>query len=272
MKSEAIFEYLSVDGELKNVEDTTIFERITRPAIYEVIRVAKGNPMFLDDHLERMFDSAKLADFRITYNRDEIRSHVLRLINADNIDNNNIKLLSTLDESGAEIFLIYAVESFYPPEYYYSEGIKTILFDHQRENPNAKVQHSDFRQRVKDAMNSKDAFEALLVNGQGHILEGSRSNMFYVMNKKLYTAPTADVLLGITRKHIIALAMKLGYPVLERRLGKDEIDKLEGLFISGTSVGVLPVAWIDDIELPTAENKIVNELVEGYKHLMNELS
>ena len=272
MQSEAIFKYLSVDGELIKVEESIIFERITGPAIYEVIRVVKGNPMFLEDHLVRMFASAKLADFRIPFDRDEIRSQVLRLINANNIDNNNIKILSTLDDSGAEIFLVYAVESFYPPEYYYKEGIKTILFDHQRENPNAKVQHSDFRQRVKDAMNSKDAFEALLVNGRGHILEGSKSNMFYVMNNKLYTAPATDVLLGITRKHIIALSMRLGYPVLERRLSKDELDKLEGLFISGTSIGVLPVAWIDDIELPTAKNKIVNELVEGYRHLMNELS
>ncbi|WP_422484409.1 aminotransferase class IV [Gudongella sp. DL1XJH-153] len=272
MKPEAIFKYLSVDGKLMEVEESTVFDRITGPAIYEVVRVVKGNPMFLEDHLERMFGSAKLADLRIPYNRDEIRSQVLRLIKANNIDNNNIKILYTLDESEVEIFLVYAVESFYPPENYYREGIKVILFEHQRENPNAKVQHSDFRQRVKNAMNNKDAFEALLVNGQGHILEGSRSNMFYVMNNTLYTAPAEDVLLGITRKHIIALSMKLGYPVLERRLGRDELDKLEGLFISGTSVGVLPVSWIDDIELPTAENKIVNELVEGYKQLMNEVS
>ncbi|MGM0396073.1 MAG: aminotransferase class IV [Bacillota bacterium] len=272
MTPEAIFEYLSVNGKLESVEEAKVFDRITGPAIYEVIRVVNGKPLFLEDHLERIFKSSELAEFNITYNKDDIRAHVMRLIDSDDIGDNNIKLLATTDESGEEMFLIYAVDSFYPPSSYYNEGVKTILFNHQRDNPNAKVQHSDFRQRVKDAMTRENAFEALLVNEQGYILEGSRSNMFYVMNQKLYTAPAADVLLGITRKHIIALALRLGYPVLERRLHKDEIDKLEGMFISGTSVGILPVSWIDDKKLPTVDNIIINKLVEGYKGLMNEVS
>jgi len=272
MEHEAIFEYVSVNGEMERTSETSAFERVTGPAIYEVIRVVNGNPMFLDDHLERMFSSAKLADFDFPYDADEIRDHIIRLIGSNRIVDNNIKLLAATDDGGSVLLLAYAVESFYPPEEYYVKGIKVILFNHQRDNPNAKVQHSDFRQRVKDAMNREGAFEALLVNGEGHILEGSRSNMFYVLEGRLFTAPASDVLLGITRKHIIALSLRLGYAVHERRLHRDELEAVEGLFVSGTSIGVLPVSTIDHMKLPTMENEIIKELVEGYKNLMNDLS
>ncbi|WP_409227849.1 aminotransferase class IV [Gudongella sp. SC589] len=272
MQHEATFDYVSVNGKMERVGETSFFERVTGSAIYEVIRVVNGNPMFLEDHLERMYGSAELADFNLTYDADEIRDHVIRLIGANGIVSNNIKLLATTDDSGKELFMAYAVESFYPPEDYYRNGIKVILFNHQRDNPNAKVQHSDFRQRVKDAMNREDAFEALLVNEEGHILEGSRSNMFYILEGKLYTAPASDVLLGITRKHIIALSLRLGYPVHERRLHRNELGSVQGLFVSGTSIGVLPVSKVDNMDLPTMENEIIKKLVEGYKSLMSDLS
>lgn len=272
MQNEAIFDYVSIDGILERTGETSSFERVTGPAIYEVIRVVNGNPMFLDDHLERMFTSAKLADFKFSHHADEIRDQVIGLIGSNRIVNNNIKLLATVDDGGNELFMVYGVESFYPPEEYYHKGIKTILFNHERDNPNAKVQYSDFRQRVKEVMNREDAFEALLVNGEGHILEGSRSNMFYVLEGKLYTAPASDVLLGITRKHIIALSMRLGYPVHERRLHRDELGNIEGLFVSGTSIGVLPVSVVDHMKLPTMDNEIIKKLVAGYKSLMNDVS
>jgi len=272
MQQEAIFEFISVNGRIVKTEDAQVFERVKGSAIYEVIRVVKGNPMFLDDHLVRMVGSAKLADFKLPYDLDEIRDHVIRLIASNGIVDNNIKLLATTDDTGKGLFMVYGVESFYPPESYYRQGIKVILFNHQRENPNAKVQHSDFRQRVKIAMDEEKAFEALLVNEEGHILEGSRSNMFYVLDGRLYTAPASDVLLGITRKHIIALSLRLGYAVHERRLHKDELGRVEGLFVSGTSIGVLPVSMVDDLKLPTMGNEIISDLVEGYKSLMNDVS
>src|SRR5690554_5707055 len=128
MKAEAIFEYLSVNGKLEKSVDSSVFEQITGPAIYEVIRVANGSPMFLDDHLDRMFKSADLAEFNFNLTREDIHKYVVELISINHIIDNNIKLLSSFAESDESIFLVYAVESFYPPESYYLEGIKTILF------------------------------------------------------------------------------------------------------------------------------------------------
>ena len=259
-----------VNGQVFDTKDESVFNMINKSPIYEVVRVVDKQALFLDDHLERMFRSADLIGYDIGFSKEEINDYARKCIDLNNIQSNNIKLLTVEDDNGKKIFLVYAIESFYPPKSYYEEGVKTIVFDHTRDNPNAKIQHSDFKERVKEAMDSNKAFEALLVDSKGFILEGSRSNMFYVLNEKLYTAPSDLVLLGITRKHILSLSEKLGYGVSERKLHRDDLENINGLFISGTSTGVLPVSWIGDLKIPTMENKIILDLVDGYDKLIHK--
>lgn len=272
MKPEAIFDCILVDGDMESTKKLEIFKNLTGPAIYEVIRVVNGKPMFLEDHLERVYNSANLTNYNMKFNKNQIVTHINRLINENEINNNNIKLLLTFDEGGKETFLVYGIDSFYPPISYYEEGIRTLLYNHQREKPNAKVQQIDFRQKVKEFITKANAFEALLINDDGYILEGSRSNMFFIMDGQLFTTPATEVLLGITRKYIISLAKKLGYPVVERNLHKDELSNLEGIFISGTSVGILPVSSVEELKLPKDNHKIIMTLLEGYQNLVNDMS
>ncbi len=270
MKNEAIMDKYIVNGEVFDSKDESIFKSISKSPIYEVVRVVEGKPLFLDDHLDRMFRSADLISYDINFSREDIKDYARQCIDINQIKNNNIKLLTVEDENQDKIFLVYPILSFYPPKSYYEEGVKTILFDHTRDNPNAKIQHSDFKDRVKEAMDSNNAFEALLVDSKGFILEGSRSNMFYVLDDKLYTAPADLVLLGITRKHILSLAEDLGYKVIERKLHKDDLIKIGALFVSGTSTGVLPVSQIDNLKVPSMSNKIIIDLLEGYHKLIHK--
>ena len=270
MEKEAIMQKYIVNGEIFDAKDESVFKRISKAPIYEVVRVVDKEALFLDDHLERMFRSAELINYNIGFSKDDIKAYANKCIVLNNIESNNIKLLTVEDENNQKLFLVYAIQSFYPPKNYYEEGVKTIIFEHTRDNPNAKIQHSNFKERVKEAMDSNNAFEALLVDSEGFILEGSRSNMFYVLDGKLSTAPSDLVLLGITRKHIFPLSEKLGYTVVEKKLHKDDLKNIEGLFISGTSTGVLPVSKIGDLEIPTMENKIILDLIDGYDKLIHK--
>ena len=270
MKKEAIMEKYIINGEVFSAKDESVFKRISKAPIYEVVRVVDKTALFLDDHLERMFRSADLIQYDIGFLKETIKSYVTECIAINGIDSNNIKLLAVEDDNDKKLFLVYAIQSFYPPKSYYEEGVKTIVFEYTRDNPNAKIQHSDFKERVKNAMDSNNAFEALLVNSEGFILEGSRSNVFYVLNGQLYTAPSDLVLLGITRKHIFSLSEKLGYTVVERKLYKDDLKNIEALFISGTSIGVLPVSTIGNLEISTMKNKIILDLIDGYDKLIHK--
>lgn len=267
MKNEARNKYFKInDSILENNEDD-IFEQIITPSIYEVIRVIDGVPIFLEEHLDRMFTSARIINYDMLYSKDQIKESIKEVILKNKVHNQNIKLLgSKIDDK--MVFLVYFVDSFYPPKEYYSSGIKTIIFEHERDNPNAKIQKDDFRKKVKEAMDMNDAFEALLINNDGYILEGSRSNMFFVKDNKIFTAPSNQVLLGITRKYIFNIAEILNIDIVEEAIHMDDIKDLQGAFMSGTSVGVLPISRIDTRVIQSTDNEIIKRLNKAYDELI----
>lgn len=268
MKSEARNKYFKLnDIILETSDDHHIFQEIVKPSIYEVIRVIDGVPIFLDDHLDRMFTSASIIDYEMSYNKDEIKNSIKEVILKNEVKNQNIKLLgSTVDND--RVFLIYFKDSFYPPKEYYNNGIKTILYEHERDNPNAKVQVNNFRKDVEGAREKNNAFEALLVNKEGYIPEGSRSNIFFVKNDQIYTAPSDQVLLGITRKYIFSVAEILNIDIIEKTIHKDDIRKLEGAFMTSTSVDVLPITRIDNMIIESTDNEVIRNLNASYNDLI----
>ena len=269
MKPEAIKEYYILNGQLKNVSETEIFNKIEKPPIYEVIRVINGVALFLEDHLQRMFDSANLIGYEINKEKEEIQGEIKILIEKNKIDNLNIKLISA-EIDLEKIFLVYNIESFYPPEDYYKQGIHTTLFEHERHNPNAKVLFTSFKENVSKKIKESDAFEALLVSKSGHIPEGSRSNMFFVKGDRVYTAKASDVLVGITRNHIFNVCKKLNIEIIEESIHVDDLKKLDGAFMSGTSVNVLPIKSIDNIKINSISNPIIKAINHGYINEIKE--
>ena len=270
MKPEAIKDYYIVNGKRKSVKDLDIFSKIIKAPIYEVIRVIDGVPVYLEDHLSRMKESSNIVNKDLGISEKEIREAIKAVILSNNISNSNIKLLSAEASELGNVFIVYCVESFYPPEDYYTNGIKTILYTHERENPNAKVLVTSFKEDVTKAMNMNDAFEALLVSKDGYITEGSRSNIFFVKDEIIYTAPEEEILLGITRKHLFIIANMLNIQIIEKSIHKDDINDLDGAIMTGTSVNMLPIAKIDNIKLGSVDNKIIRELNNLYIKLTNE--
>lgn len=268
MRPEAIKEFYMINGQLEPTTNTEVFEKIEKPPIYEVIRVIDGIPLFLEDHLERMRESANIINYQMERKDEDIEKDIKELVLQNKVNNLNIKLLCTDVEGLGQVFLTYFIQSFYPPEEYYKEGIHTILFHYERENPNAKVQVISFREKVAKALEKNKAFEALLVSEGGYIPEGSRSNMFFVKGDKIYTAPKGDVLLGITRKHIFEVCKELNIKIVEENIHVGDLDRLDGGFMSGTSVNVLPIASIGHIKLNSVQNKIIKAVNNGYINKM----
>ncbi|MEG0641800.1 MAG: aminotransferase class IV, partial [Clostridium sp.] len=106
-------------------------------------------------------------------------------------------------------------------------------------------------------LKEKECFEAILVNDDGYVTEGSRSNLFFIRDNTLYTTQGKDVLLGITRKRIIDLAKKNGVNVIEKPIHIDELSGFSSLFISGTSPKVLPIKSVDNINYLTKDTLLL---------------
>lgn len=270
MKKEAIKDYFILNGEVATVSDTRIFEEIVKSPIYEVIRVIDGIPLFFEEHIERMRRSSEIVDYSIYRSDEEFFFDMKKLIEINNVKNLNIKLLCVDIEGKGQIFLAYFIESYYPSEEVYKEGIHTILYDFERVNPNAKVLNISFKEDVKNKLKEEKAFEALLVNKEGYITEGSRSNMFFVRGDKVYTAPSGEVLLGVTRKHIVEVCEKLNIKVVEENIHVEDLDKIDAIFMSGTSVNVLPIATVDEKRYDSVNNNIVKAIGNGYLEEMKK--
>lgn len=230
--------------------------------IYEVIRVIEGKPLFLENHLDRMKNSFKLINEEFTLDYNNICTEIKKVIQNKNTMNGNIKLTYGVNNKLLNIFFI---EHSYPSDDMYKNGVKTILYFGERDNPNAKIVNKDFRDKVTKEIKKNNAYEAILIDRNGHITEGSKSNIFMIKDGVLLTSPTKAVLPGVTRGEVIKVAKQCGIDVKEVEYKYSEINELDGMFISGTSPKILPINQVDDIKFHE-DNKTVRSLMEGYNN------
>lgn len=236
-------------------------ENMEEKIIYEVLRIIDGKPIFSENHFKRMENSFKLINEEITVTYEEISNRIYELIKKEKKLEGNIKITYEIYSKELRIFFI---EHSYPSKEMYENGVKTILYFGERENPNAKIVNDSFREKVNKQIRENNAYEAILVNSKGYITEGSKSNIFMVKGNRLLTSPVNAVLPGITRGEIISLAEKLKIEVEEIDYKHLDIDKLDGMFISGTSPKVLPINKVNDINLDV-NNEIIRSLMEAYE-------
>lgn len=232
-------------------------------SVYEVIRIIEGVPLFFKEHMDRFLNSTSLIGKEILIGREEIENTIAKLVDIEARRNGNIKIVFNY---GAEKdnWYIYFLKHFYPTEDMYQEGVDTILYHGERENPNAKVINQGFREQVNQVIKDKKAYEAILVDRNGHITEGSKSNIFMVYENKVITSPGELVLPGITREKIISVIKEAGIEFSEERFHYKEINKLQGLFISGTSPKVLPIKTVDDYFFQSSKNEIIRTIKSLY--------
>jgi len=241
---------------------------ITQPSIYEVIRVMNGVPLFLEDHMERLQLSAASLDSKLQEIIQSIISDIEKLIKVNNYPEKNIKLLVFNLEKEIPDYIMCFIKSTYPSQEQYLHGIHSILVHAERSNPNAKVVNNQLRETINLKLKENSAYEALLVNNKGEITEGSRSNLFFAAQGKIYTAPTRDVLIGITRKYIIEACSNLNLEIVEQPIPISMLDHAEGAFITGTSPKLLPIASIEERELDSANNQIVKNILAAYDSIL----
>lgn len=238
-------------------------------SLYEVIRIYKGIPLFFEKHMDRMFNSASISNLKLTFDNEKLKNIILKLIEINKVQFGNIKIVFNFCDNECN-FYCYFIEHHYPGEKDYENGVSTILFKGERKNPNAKIMDVNFRESTEKAIKDNKAFEAILVDRNGNITEGSKSNIFMVKGQCVYTSPVEDVLPGITRDIIISIALKCGYEVKEERINYKDIKCMEGLFISGTSPKVLPINRVDDICFNSQDNLIIKEIHDSYEKYTEE--
>ncbi|MFC2081325.1 aminotransferase class IV [Bacteroidota bacterium] len=236
-------------------------------SVYEVIRLSGTKLLFLRDHLDRLYKSLDLACITPWIDGKDISGQLEELINKNNAREGNLKIVMNSRPGSGNHFLAYFVAHRYPSEKDYKNGVKVILFPFERKDPNTKVWRPEFRAKVAEELQKCQAFEALLLDSEECLPEASKANIFAVKGNNIITAPEEFILPGITRKYVLEICKEMGISVHKRKISLNEIPDLDGLFLTGTSLHVLPVNSVNNIRLST-DNRIMKKLMKKFENIL----
>lgn len=233
-------------------------------AVYEIIRVIDGIPLFFEDHLSRLFTSVKIARKKLQISKEEIESKIMQLIRVNEKEVGNIEIIfSFKPKIDIPVFMARFVPHFYPDMEMYQNGVKTSFLTYIREKPNAKTKNLGLREMADSIIKKEKVYEVILIDKNNCVLEGSRSNVFFIRQNSLFTAPVNHVLAGITRKKIFEICHHLNIEIIESQILVDNLKQFQSMFISGTSPSVLPVkkagSYIFDVN-----NRLLRRLMFAY--------
>ena len=242
--SECIGNNFVLNGELQPTEifnNTLVYEG---DSIYEVLRIVGGRPVFYQDHLERLERSVSIQKKTMLASVEDLKRDIISLIKSEKQKDINLKIVFNYHKG--ENYLVYLIKSIYPTPTQFKKGVKGTLFFAERKDPESKVINHKLRTEIYNKLLIESAYEAILINKNDHITEGSRSNIFLVKGDRLYTAPDKDVLNGITRKQIISICKESGIDLIFSSVNAHTIKDFECVFMTGTSPGLLPFYSIDN--------------------------
>ncbi|WP_423128602.1 aminotransferase class IV [Gaoshiqia sp. Z1-71] len=236
--------------------------------VYEVLRVIGGKPLFWEDHFARFLKSCELSVIETLETKSLFYNQLARLITVNRLIEGNIRLDLFQQEAGATI-RYSLIPHKYPSPLDYQQGVEVGLFHAMRENPQAKVVLPSVRERANQLIAEKRLYEVLLVDQRGLITEGSRSNVFFLKEGRFFTPPASQVLPGITRMKVIDCMGLMNAELEETAVPVDELNRYEAVFLTGTSVGVLPVSVVEGDRF-SVENELLHQLIVTYNRYVDD--
>ena len=224
-------------------------------SVYESIKVISSQPVYALDHIHRLFNSAKGIGLEHPFSSEDIILSLFELIKANEIENATVRILLAGGES--HLFITSEAMLSYPPTHY-TQGVGVTTYQGERFLPLYKTSALLMNYLALKEARSKGCFEALLIDRNNAALEGTRSNLFALKGDVFYTAPSSEVLEGVTRDKILKAITHHSFSLsftpipLEGTL----LGIYDGLFLSSTSMGALPISSVDGIKIPMECDKI----------------
>jgi len=228
--------------------------------VFEGIRYYNGRIFRLEEHIRRLFDSARAIILDLPWTREEVCRFTCATVAANDLTDGYIRLVVTRGAGGLglnpylcpkpSMFIIASTIQLYPDEYY-KNGLAIITCATRRPSPTAllpQVKSLNYLNNIMAKVEAiqANALEAVMLNEQGYVAECTGDNLFIMKNGSLLTPFISDGALdGITRAVIIELAAKLGVPVMERSLTRYDIFTADECFLTGTAAEVIPVVALD---------------------------
>jgi len=250
--------------------------------VFEGIRAYNGRVFKLKEHIDRLYDSAKAIDLEIPISKDEFMEIILETLRRNKLRDAYIRPIVTrgigdlgLDPRKCKNPSIIVIAQPWGRLYgdLYERGLRAVTVAVRRNAidslpPNIKSLNYLNNILAKIEANAKGGDEAIFLDHNGYVSEGSGDNIFIVKNGEVITPPTINNLKGITREVVIELIKKLGIPFKETNISLYDLYTADEIFVTGTAAEICPITWIDGRVVGDGKpGKITRLLMEEFKKL-----
>jgi len=231
--------------------------------VFDFFKVVNFVPVFLDEHLDRFYFSAKEMRLKLAYSKDELKKIIFELLEKNHVSDTGVRITLTggYSQDGYQLSnpnLIISLRSFNPPpENQLAKSIKLITYEHQRQLPHVKTIDYLMAIWLQPLVRQNNA-DDILYHRNGIVTECPRSNFFIVTNDDQIITPSVNILKGVMRMKILEASIA-NYHVEERAVSIEDIKHAKEAFITSTTKTILPVRQIDDYVF-TRENKVTTQL------------
>ena len=231
----------------------------------------------LHDHTDRLYRSAKILNIDIPFSKKQINEAQKLVVRENKLKEAYLRPMIFLGSEGmglrAEGLKVHAIVAAWDwPSYLSPEalkrGIKVRTSSYTRHHPNITMTKAKANGNYINSMLALRVAldcgceEALMLDVDGFIAEGSGENVFIVRDGVVYTPELSACLDGITRKTVINLAEKAGYKIVEKRITRDEVYVADEAFFTGTAAEVLPISELDGRSLGAGHRGPLTELMQ----------
>lgn len=249
--------------------------------LFETILITRQRPVFWQDHIYRLLNSAQVLDIPVPHEK-LILEWLLALLEAKKVQEGRAKVTlyagneSKEREISTSMLMISGDCRVLYPENIYQQGLSVGLLSFPKNHNSPVVMHKTCNY-LENILGMREACrkgwsEGLFLNGEGNLAEGTKSNVFLVKDKQIFTPDTSSGLLpGITRSKILDIAKAKSLILHERKVSPQELLGIEECFISNSLMGVMPVTLINNNPVGGGKpGEITKILREGYLKLINE--
>lgn len=252
--------------------------------IFEGIRFYEGRVFRLDEHIKRLFLSAKAILLKMPWSPEEVIEATLDTIRANELKDGYVRLVVTRGAGGLGLnpylcekptmFIIASTISLYPEENY-TKGLELVTCSTRRPTPaslSPQVKSLNYLNNIMAKVEAlkAGAMEGIMLNEQGYVAECTGDNIFILKNGEVHTPPISDGALdGITREAIFELCGELGISIREVSLTRYDLYTADEMFLTGTAAEVIPVVKYDEREIgdgTPGENSL--RLIKAYRELV----
>lgn len=240
--------------------------------LFETMRAYNNRIVYFAQHLKRIKQSCALMDIKFPYSMPKLRAIIKRTIKINGFLDTYVRL--TLWKSGLDTDTLVIAEKYQPPQKY-GRGFHACLapFRQNESSAFARLKTTNYLLYRLAYLKAKDRGfdEAIILNNRGYIAEGSRSNLFLVKDKEVFTpALECGCLEGITRKVIFDLAKKYNFEISEGNFTLQDLCAADEAFLTNSLVGVTPLVSVENCRLGNGINsyKLTRFFMDKYKALL----